>query len=816
MRDSSSRGAALFAVGVILIEFALVAAWADAPIRTPTWNEKLNKLTYGPSPNIFDQDDIGQPYTDRVAHSDSSYFFRYCRYGVLLDDDKPSKNGKLRFYYNDVAGETESEIKNNVFVLKKNFGSGGKAIAGGYIGWSRDYKPRFTFDWLADILGNLTMTVEPEKPKYFLFRYLHFNNELECFNPSKGSVVISQPDPSRKKLVVFIHGWNRIAADDPFESKEWIDLRTNWLKKLNDSGLDWYVVPYDWHVDAATGELNSNKSEIGPKVDLKAVNNASEAAEISHLHGQHLGELLVHLFPYLEKLHIIAHSAGTWAARSTAKHVLQSTNAEVQVTLLDPFMPYEGGSDFSCLGKAVIDQLDSSVNAERLYRLENYFSWDDDFAFGTQESFAWREGDISGLRVDFWDVLKTDFHVYGDHAGPIQFYADSLTDDGVQTSDGTDFSQYGWKKSMAYEELSSVGPTAAFSVDKTNGEAPLEDVQFTDLSTPGSSQITAWDWDFNNDGTVDNHDRNPKVTFQDPGEYDVKLTVFSASGSDEELKIGLITVASPQTPVVTAFQINDGAASTTSRTVTLNNVCTGNPTHYMASEFADFNGAAWQTYDTIPNLDLSAGNVVKTVYFKVKNESGESPVATDDILLDEPPLPDFSIRVSGGDSGVGWIKYDGSFNRTMNPFSTQYVILTVNTNVVISSLELRFGEAGSWGISGDGVRPLDQVPSGESTCFIVYGATDGELSLDNGSSWLGFAENNHAIIWPSPVSTARFRLWFPNRAQPSATSLSPYRHDPTLRRRLTISATAYFEGVNTPVTKSVVIPFRFLDSQQVP
>jgi len=77
-------------------------------------------------------------------------------------------------------------------------------------------------------------------------------------------------------------------------------------------------------------------------------------------------------------------------------------------------------------------------------------------------------------------------------------------------------------------------------------------------------------------------------------------------------------------PVLDSFQINNGATTTTTnRTVTLNNTTTGGtPTYYMASQSSTFAGAAWKPYSPAPYFTLSAGNGIKTVYFKVKNAAG--------------------------------------------------------------------------------------------------------------------------------------------------------------------------------------------------
>jgi hypothetical protein len=45
-------------------------------------------------------------------------------------------------------------------------------------------------------------------------------------------------------------------------------------------------------------------------------------------------------------------------------------------------------------------------------------------------------------------------------------------------------------------------------------------------------------------------------------------------------------------------------------------------------------GALWQVYKEAPKFTLSAGAGTKTVYFKVKNGVGQSPVVNDTITLE--------------------------------------------------------------------------------------------------------------------------------------------------------------------------------------
>ncbi|HOS82930.1 MAG TPA: PKD domain-containing protein [Methanolinea sp.] len=89
------------------------------------------------------------------------------------------------------------------------------------------------------------------------------------------------------------------------------------------------------------------------------------------------------------------------------------------------------------------------------------------------------------------------------------------------------------------------GPVADFSASPRSGTRPLT-VDFTDLST---GNPTGWEWDFNNDGTVDSMDQHPSWTYDAVGTYAVKLKVTNEGGSDTVIKTGYITVSNIPSPV---------------------------------------------------------------------------------------------------------------------------------------------------------------------------------------------------------------------------------------------------------------------------
>ena len=86
-----------------------------------------------------------------------------------------------------------------------------------------------------------------------------------------------------------------------------------------------------------------------------------------------------------------------------------------------------------------------------------------------------------------------------------------------------------------------VVPVADFTASPVSGDPPLT-VAFVDAS---SGAPTAWQWDFQNDGVIDNAFQNPSFTFFAPGSYDVRLKVIGGGQSDEVVKTGLIMVSAP-------------------------------------------------------------------------------------------------------------------------------------------------------------------------------------------------------------------------------------------------------------------------------
>ncbi|HOY37692.1 MAG: metallophosphoesterase [Bacteroidales bacterium] len=83
-----------------------------------------------------------------------------------------------------------------------------------------------------------------------------------------------------------------------------------------------------------------------------------------------------------------------------------------------------------------------------------------------------------------------------------------------------------WSAEKTFTAHSDLQAYTDFSADVTEGISPLT-VHFSDLSLP---VVSAWAWDFENDGTVDSNEQDPAHIYTQEGVYTVSLT--TANGTE--------------------------------------------------------------------------------------------------------------------------------------------------------------------------------------------------------------------------------------------------------------------------------------------
>ncbi len=169
-------------------------------------------------------------------------------------------------------------------------------------------------------------------------------------------------------------------------------------------------------------------------------------------------------------------------------------------------------------------------------------------------------GDITGFNIygtscdDFNNIYEDPLYLgAGDH--PFSLFEDSpCIDAGIQDTTGLNLPLLdiigneriidGRGDGFAYIDMGAYEYyifIADFEADLTTGQAPLT-VQFTDLSI---GNPTSWDWDFDNDGTVDSNEQDPEWTYEEEGAYSVSLTIEDVINQSTEIKIDYIVVDPP-------------------------------------------------------------------------------------------------------------------------------------------------------------------------------------------------------------------------------------------------------------------------------
>ncbi len=87
-------------------------------------------------------------------------------------------------------------------------------------------------------------------------------------------------------------------------------------------------------------------------------------------------------------------------------------------------------------------------------------------------------------------------------------------------------------------------PLADFAIGSVSGSEGAVSVQFSNLTAGGVAPLT-YAWDFQNDGTVDSAEPEPRHTYAGPGTYTVSLSVQDAVGnSNTRVKTNYLTILS--------------------------------------------------------------------------------------------------------------------------------------------------------------------------------------------------------------------------------------------------------------------------------
>jgi parallel beta-helix repeat protein len=156
---------------------------------------------------------------------------------------------------------------------------------------------------------------------------------------------------------------------------------------------------------------------------------------------------------------------------------------------------------------------------------------------GSQIILSWDEPLLNGgYIIDDYYVYRSDGieEIPYFNNGDIPEFIDYDTYDGVRyhyritAVNGKGEGPSSKSVSIYLPEKENIPPEVSILINKTTGYAPFK-IAFISSSSDDDGNVTSFEWDFGDGGTIS--EQNPEYTFQNPGEYMVKLKVIDDKGA---------------------------------------------------------------------------------------------------------------------------------------------------------------------------------------------------------------------------------------------------------------------------------------------
>lgn len=243
---------------------------------------------------------------------------------------------------------------------------------------------------------------------------------------------------------------------------------------------------------------------------------------------------------------------------------------------------------------------------------------------------AWSNG--SQLRVRLFHPLTGQWVGTTVTPGSGSVILMGLTNATATWSDGFTVSRLGYNFGATNWHALPTRPLAGFAVSTNAGRAPLT-VYFTDLSVAGLTHT----WHFG-DGEGSSA-RSPVHVFRGVGRFTVTQTVTGEGGATVSYTTNILTDLDPPTGSVV---INDGAAFTTNRVVTLTLAAADNSGTVAQMRFSNdgTTWSAWEAFAPTRVWELPAGVATRTVRAQFQDPFGNiSAPVSDSIFVDTTPPP---------------------------------------------------------------------------------------------------------------------------------------------------------------------------------
>lgn len=264
------------------------------------------------------------------------------------------------------------------------------------------------------------------------------------------------------------------------------------------------------------------------------------------------------------------------------------------------------------------------------------------------------------------------------------------------------------------------GVVADFEVAPASGVAPVT-VQFTDKS---SGVPTEWQWDFDNDGTIDSTEQNPSFTYSAAGTYTVKLIASNATSTNEITKSDVVRAIGVPVAEFTTDATPSGVPNLTVQFRDLSTEVTAATTWSW-----DFGDGATSTQQEPSHTYTTPGSYDVTL--TTTNEAGSSTQSkTGFVTVFTPVVASFTASPTSGTAPVT-VNFDASATTGATTYTWDFGDGAGDTGVTTSHT---YSSAGSFTATLTAVGPGGTDT--ESTTIMVMGTVGASFTLSANSAYV--------------------------------------------------------------------------------
>lgn len=302
-------------------------------------------------------------------------------------------------------------------------------------------------------------------------------------------------------------------------------------------------------------------------------------------------------------------------------------------------------------------------------------------------------------------------------------------------------------------------PVADFSVSAEEVLAGTQ-VQFMDLSAPGTAPITQWLWTFG-DGTTSNQP-NPSHTYSNGGQFTVSLTVTTIYGSDTHAVGGLVSVLTEQpiadftadktTPLYnTQVRFTDLSDAGTAPIGTWLWTFGDGGTSYSRNPVHTYARSGRYTVTLMVVTNHGSDTVVKENYIEAQVEAPTFEIDNNNKYYTDLDALQFMDTSTTGDTWVTartWRFGDGASSALQNP-THSYTVGAEGVREATVELELAYAN----GLTNSTTQDIRIYESSNLDAYLrrdeVAGlpASDGLTHLQSGPGYTAYTMNLISQVW---------------------------------------------------------------------